>query len=73
MMTAMSSRPIVIDVVDDIADEPRIRFKAGNGRILTASEAYQGGADKALDTVELIIDKIRRGEYIVKRNGVPVD
>ena len=67
------SRPLVIDIVDDVADDPRIRFIAGNGRKLLGSEGYQGGVAKAEHTVDVIIDKIRKGEFVIKRNGVPVD
>jgi uncharacterized protein YegP (UPF0339 family) len=67
------SRPLVIDVWDDVNGSPRIRFTAGNGRTLLASESYEGGARKATATVDLITRKIYAGDFVVKRNGVPVD
>lgn len=66
------SRPLVIDVWDDDDGTPRIRFKAGNGKILVASEAYEGGPGKAVHAVDVITSKIADGDYVVKRNGVIV-
>lgn len=66
------SRPIVIDVWDDEDGTARIRIKAGNGKILFASEAYNGGPDKAVHAIDVLTTKITDGEYVVKRNGVTV-
>lgn len=65
----MSPRPLVIDIVDDVDGAPRIRIKSGNGKILFATEAYEGGAAKAEHAVNVLTSKIADGDYVVKRNG----
>lgn len=67
------ARPLIIDIVDGDDGVPAIQMRAGNGRIIVASEGYDGGADKALHAIDVVIEKILDGNYVVKRNGVPLD
>jgi uncharacterized protein YegP (UPF0339 family) len=62
----MANRPIVIEITP--GDEPHIRFKGGNGEIMVASETYQGGADKAEQTVTKIVEEIQAGNFIIQVN-----
>lgn len=64
------SRPLVIDVVDGTDGVPAIQIRSGNGKIMFASEGYDGGVAKANKAIDVIISKISDGEYVVKRNGV---
>lgn len=60
------SRPLVIEITE--GDEPWIRFKSGNGKIMLNGESYQGGPDKAEQTIWKIIEKIQAGEYVIRRS-----
>jgi uncharacterized protein YegP (UPF0339 family) len=67
----MANRPIVIEITP--GDEPHIRFKGGNGEIMVASETYQGGADKAEQTVTKIVEEIQAGNFIIQVGSVRYD
>lgn len=59
-------RPLRIKVWTDSDGSPRVRFVAGNGRILLDSEAYEGGESKALAAVDRITAQIIDGNYQVE-------
>ena len=64
-MYGRAMRPINIEIWNDVDGSARIRVKAGNGKIILDSEAYEGGVSRANHAVDVVVDHIQSGNFRV--------